>query len=268
MQPPSIDSVIKNMEVNTLYQVSGIALTLEGNIVAVERNGSQAAIYSSKLVHLRALNVTGAIGLYDIVSSKGILFITDTNISKIHVMRDNESYIHAISTSWLPFGIDINDNYLFVVDYFGNKLYRIELDQNVNRISSDQVILNGGPVLSSPIRVCVRGGKIAISNYFTVVLSSMMGEVEWIAGTGLSGTGPGEFYYAFGVRMDNWRRVLVSDRINERIQLLSANGTHIKELITGIGGWPYDVMLVGDTLYVSQIRTNNNKLVKYTITYL
>lgn len=156
MHPPNIDSAREDVRLPTSYEISGIALTSRHDLAVVERRGShRAALYSSELVYIMTLSVTGANELLDIASSDDILFLTDVAASKIHVMRDNGSYVHDIPTGWQPYGIDVNGNYLYVVDRDGDKLYQIEINNDFIRVGSDQVILdqgpfNGGPVLSYP----------------------------------------------------------------------------------------------------------------------
>lgn len=220
-------------------------------------------------VHMMTVNVPGASWLWDVAanSSWGVLFVTDRTANKIHVLHDNLSYIHNISTpGWQPHGLDVNGNFLFVVDHQGDKLYKIELDQDLMRVGSDQVISNhGAPILDSPIFVSVSSEKIVLSSWYTIALTNMAGDVEWVAGTGLLGSGPGEFDHARGELMDAWGRVIVADSQNNRIQLLSARGTKIQDLTTDMSGMPYDVLLMGNTLYVYQ--SAPNMLIKYTINY-
>lgn len=93
----------------------------------------------------------------------------------------------------------------------------------------------------------------------------MTGGVKWI--TGSAGSGPGQFNNIYGVLMDNWRRIMVADGLNNRTQLLSDDGTYMymQYLTTGMGGAPFGIVLVRNSLYASL--RNTDKLVKYTINY-
>lgn len=272
MIPPAIESVTTEAEVTDSFLVLGIALTSQGNLAMVEYAGPRAALYTDNLEHIMTVYVTGAIGLQDVTCSEGMLFMTDFSGYTIHVMREDGSYIHNISTTWGPMGIDFHENYLFVTDNTGSKLYKIELDQAFNRLGQDLVILdegplNGKPVLSNPNFVYIHGGKILVSNRFSVLCSNVSGGMEWITKTvpNPHGTGPGEFNWPMGMQVDNWGRIIVADRINHRIQLLSANGSFIKYLTTGMYGRPTGIVLVKNILYVAMIY--DHKLAKYTLNY-
>ena len=230
----------------------------------MEKFASAAALYTTDLVHLMDLNVVGAVGLWGVDCNNEVLFMTDKAASKIHVMWENGSYVHNITVNWQPFGLDVYGEHLFVTDVAGDKLYKIQLDQAYNRVGIDQVILSA-PVMDSPNFVYVSSDKILVSNNYNLVVSDWAGTVEWTYGTGTAGSADGELSSAQGVKMDRWGRVFVADYLNVRVPLVSADGTFIKNLATGMDGKPHDVLLVGDTLYVSEIALS--KLIKYTINY-
>eukprot|EP00918_Siedleckia_nematoides_P026323 GHVU01056781.1.p1 GENE.GHVU01056781.1~~GHVU01056781.1.p1 ORF type:complete len:273 (+),score=21.15 GHVU01056781.1:180-998(+) len=269
MPPPKIDSVTIDVQVPApyLHVVSGMTRTAQGNLVTVQHGyfGALTDLYTGDLVHIMPLSVTGAVGLWDAASQKDILFLTDLMGYKIHVMKENGSYMHNIPTTFKPKGIDVQDNCLFVICTVDRKLYKIKLDQGLGRVGTDQLVLDQGPALVNPQYVDVAGGKVVVTNLYEVVLNSDAGAVTWMTGMGSSGSGPGEFNYVMGVQIDCWGRVIVAEKLNRRIQFLSASGDHIQYLVAGMDGKPYAVVLAGNALYVSQM--SSNKLIKYNLHY-
>ena len=69
----------------------------------------------------------------------------------------------------------------------------------------------------------------------------------------------------YGIALDPWGRVMVADKNNKRVLLISDSGETF-DLLGCMNGNPRAILLQGNTLYVSQSASYD--LVIYNITYV
>jgi hypothetical protein len=231
-------------------------------LVFAESGGKRADVYSPDGVYLYPLNVVGAAYLTDVTSTGDILFFADWSLKAIHVMREDIVYLHRIGIGWRPMGICVYGYNLFVPDRYNDVLYKIPLDVNYDRNGSDHVINSTN--LSMPYCVHANADRIAVGNLGddTMVVFSNDGSyaVEWVYGG--SGTADGKMNDPHGIVMDTKNRYLVADWNNNRVPLVSQNGTFITNLVTGIPG-PRGILVVGNTVYVTL--SSSPKVIKLVV---
>jgi hypothetical protein len=143
----------------------GIALTSLGNLAVVEHFGTGAKVYDPDLNFMQNLDVIGALQLVDVASKDDILFIVDTGLNKVHVIRDNNVYLHAITVS---IGVSIycahvNEYDMYVPSNSQHKLFHLGLDANYNKISRPTEIISSG--LLNPSYVFADSSHIAINSW-------------------------------------------------------------------------------------------------------
>ena len=80
-----------------------------------------------------------------------------------------------------------------------------------------------------------QNGRIYIAERLSVTCLENDGTFKWRAGKnasisnyGSSGTGNGEFNYAYGITLGNDGNLYVADKSNQRIQILDKNGSFLK----------------------------------------
>jgi hypothetical protein len=239
----------------------GIALTSLGNLVVVHYFGTGAKVYDSNLNYMNDLDVTGQTQLFDVASKDDILFIVDAGINKVHVMRDNNVYMHAITVS---IGVQIYCTHvhefdMYVPSWGQHKLFHLGLDSNYNKISGPTEIISSG--LNNP------GYVYADSNH--IVVNSLTGDKLMIFPS-TAGDVPDYTYsnldYPHGVYPDNCgTSYVLGDRNNKRVVLVSPTGTFLAYLATGTAGGPTDLVVAGNVVYFVEDGPSN-RLVKLTVT--
>eukprot|EP00918_Siedleckia_nematoides_P069797 GHVU01152184.1.p1 GENE.GHVU01152184.1~~GHVU01152184.1.p1 ORF type:complete len:211 (+),score=15.59 GHVU01152184.1:68-700(+) len=209
---------------------------------------------------MTTLTVEGGASLWDVTRKCNALFITDDAARVIHVITESNEYVHNISLSWKPRGIDIQNNTLFVVAYWENAVYQIILNETNHASSIVQVTPSNA--LNYPIYISVYNNMMTITHEMQLILASLDGRVTWSYG-GSYGGSDGQFKFPYGVHVDSYGRYVVADNLNKRVQLISANGTFVQYVLFNMEGYPLGLMLDGNTLFISQ--QYPTKLYKFVI---
>lgn len=252
------DSVMLSKIITTPYEISGLTTTSQGHLAVVENSGSNAAIYSTDLIRMMDLTVVGAGTLWDITRRCDVLFMTDrsTTAKGVHVINETGKYSHHIPVTWQPRGIDIHINTLYVCANAENAVYKINLNETNQASSIVKVIMTPSNALNGPLYLHIYNNNMAIINYYldNLILASLNGQEIWSYG---------QLGDPHGVHVDTYGRSIVADYWNQRVQLISTNGTFIQYILPNMEGRPMGLIIKGKTMFVSQY--NPNKLYKYDI---
>lgn len=160
-------------------------------------------------------------------------------------------YSHKISLGYGPSGISVVGNVIYALGFNVNRLYKITLDSNDALVN--QVILASSG-LGMPVSIYVVGSQILVTCYSShnVKMYDLDGNVIFTHGSGGSGTG--QLNMAYGAHIDKWGRSYISDRGNNRIAVVSEDGTHMRYLVTsaeGLTGGPVGLVIEGNIMYVA-----------------
>jgi hypothetical protein len=254
--PRTISQVTQTKVVDLPYHSRDMTLTSEGSIAIAKFSGVQADVYSSDLVHLYNVNLTGAQGLWGLSAQGEALFVVDYVAKGIHVVLNvGRYYSHMIPVSWQPTYAHMTGDTLYVMDRDSNKLYKFTLDSAYNIVSTDLIISS---TLDDPRNLFVDSDLIAVGNKgtgkLTVFNNGCTYNLQWQYG--ISGQ-------AKGIIRDNHKRIFVVDEDNQCVTLVSPDGQFIQNIVEGLGGHTFGIALSGDTMYVNILYPD--KLFKYTI---
>jgi hypothetical protein len=253
--PQNISSIIQS-EVPIAYYSMGATATSRGEIVLVEYSGNHIEVFSYDLVHLRFLNVAGALQFIDITSKSDVLFLTDHGVNSIFVVMESESCSHRISLTWRPTCVAVYEYTLFVTNALTDVLYKIQLDGSYRQVGAEQVFLTS-PHFDEPSFVHASSSQIAVATFANskLVVSRSDGSLDWTYGQLLNPR---------GVDTDKWGRFVIADGGNKRVVLVSPDGQFVRYLVTGLDQGIVGVAVLGNMVYVVQ-RAPSQKLIRFEI---
>ena len=118
------------------------------------------------------------------------------------------------------------------------------MDENDQGISGVVLASSG---MSMPVTVDVLGHQLIVACYgsHNVRMYDLNGNLQFNYG------GSGVMNKAYGSHIDQWGRSIVSDRDNNRIIVLSADGNHIKDLLQGFTSGPIGLKVMDNFIYVA-----------------
>lgn len=247
-------------EVIIPYESMGVTLTSQHNPAVLERVGGRADVYSSQLIHLYQVDASPAVGLVGIASKNDALFLVDSILNGIHVVReDGRAYSHMIALSWQPLYINIYGDELFSSHRDGNKLYKLMLDTNYTVLSSDLIITSP---LNAPNDIYVDSEKIAVTNMISRNLDVFRNDGTY----GLEWTYE-DMVYPRAMDKDSDGNYIVLDCDSYNIQLISPNGSFIRYILENIPSQTWGMARYKNTLFVTGINTiTGTKLYKFVFT--
>lgn len=235
------------------YRVSGISGTSSGDLAMVQWHGTNAGIFSTTGELKQSLNVLNANELYDITSKNSTLFITDYRGKSIHVIREYNFYVKAISvTNGGLRRLSVEGNTIWFTAYSG--LFRVTFDSHYN-VTGYEHLVERGSQFDYTIGLLVLPTYIVVGCYYThnIHFFHHNGTAMFPAVGGLGS----QLYYPLGIVADSCMHIYVADLHNNRIVQFSETGQVTRNLITGghgLTGEPYSLFLHGNIMYI----TNDN----------
>ena len=117
--------------------------------------------------------------------------------------------------------------------------------------------------MSNPWGICVTQQRIYVTQFKTGAVHAYELDGTFVSKTGTRGTGPGQFAYPEGITSDVDGNIIVCDRGNNRIQVLSGELNYLTEFGGEILKKPRDVKLVSE--YILVLDKSNPCLHLFTI---
>jgi DNA-binding beta-propeller fold protein YncE len=247
--------VITTIEVTTLTVVIdsvGLTITPLQEVMVAEISTDLVHVYTTDLMYQRQMTVAGAVALRGITNKEGVLFLADKDDRLVHVMDQFGSYRHKMNVNIDAHGVSVWGSELYISDNdsIDGKLVKVTMDASHNKITEE--VFKDSTDVSRPNDVYANAGLVAVtslgSNNLKVYDPS--GILQWVYGS--VGTGDGQFKSPRGVTMDSRGRFIIVDVVNKRVQLIGADGTFIRYLITGMAGNPKAITVMGNTVYLTQ----------------
>lgn len=206
-------------------QVSGVAVTLQGNILVLHRGAHPVKEFRSDGTFVRALDGGE-------ISEGKVGFIPQANWTPDR-SRYSAVYGPAGCTSCGAHSVRVDpEGNVWVVDAGGHVVYKRDPDgRELMRLGTQGVAGVGANTFNLPTDVAFgANGEIYVTDGYgnaRVVKYSRDGTylLEW----GNRGQGPGEFGLPHNVVTDKQGRVYVTDRDNQRIQVFDANGKFLSQ---------------------------------------
>ena len=228
------------------FDILGLTFTSQGQLAVAEREGKQAAVYTTTFTHQYNITIPGVISLMDVTSRGSTLFFSDWLGQCIHVVSDAGSYRHSFTYSFWPSGVDIHDHYLYIADFYQNSVYRATLDGTDNEVSRDQLFVNP-PWKPIFVKFDMYKSNVIVSNYASgdLYVNTVNGSTLWNCSSSCQLTQP------VGMAVDPWGRMIVADAGRRCLVMLSEDGQCIMNLVCDLGGEPRALIRQDNKLYIS-----------------
>lgn len=162
----------------------------------------------------------------------------------------------------VPRGLAIDPKTLniFICDCVNNRVQVFNSDgENLFHFGSGR----GSGRMSNPWSVCISNQNVYVTQFKTGAVQAYAQDGSFIKKAGTKGPGPGQFLYPEGITSDVDGNIIVCDRGNNRVQVLSGDLAYVNEFGGKILKKPRDVKLVAD--YVIVLDKSNPCLHVFTI---
>ena len=162
----------------------------------------------------------------------------------------------------VPRGLAIDPKTLniFICDCVNNRVQVFNSDgEHLFHFGSGR----GSGRMSNPWSVCISNQNIYVTQFKTGAVQAYAQNGSFLKKAGSKGPGPGQFQYPEGITSDVDGNIIVCDRGNNRVQVLSGDLAYVNEFGGKILKKPRDVKLVAD--YVIVLDKSNPCLHVFTI---
>ena len=256
-QKPVLIHSLPLRENEAVHDIADIALCEDGEVYVPTERGvkvySAAAVYTRTIAHDTAVRRIAEL-------PGGKLAISCKSDVTVKVFSKDGSYVHTISAGkGAPWGMALLHNGALAVCYFIEKCVRVFRDcgeraavvsvirrftlgrskqQPTTRQQEEREFMFPGYLTAHG-----ENGLIVSDMWMHAVYAFTVGEqgeytCQWMYG-GELGRGPGMLYSPRGVATDSQGRVLITDRNNHRVLLLSHDGEMLMELLKEEDGLYY-----------------------------
>lgn len=212
------------------YRPRGAAFLGDGKIVVCD-DGIPGIVHIHSQCGQRDRPITpGRFSVHDVAHHTDCLYITECNTpyGSVFVYDKEGNHKQTVKVGYKGIGgIAVTDRAIFVTSSEDNSVYKLDMPAGSNKqvfVKEKDVLIRCPSYIASDGRhVCVSS-----SNNNNVFLFDMNGVVKYVYGG--RGAGPGQLNFPRGVLIDARGRVLICDRDNHRICIVSTDGKHLQSV--------------------------------------
>ena len=167
------------------------------------------------------------------VDGDGNIYVSDLGNKRIQKFSSDGTFLTAWGQSGkylggfhYPSGIDVSENYVFVVDRELNKVQKFTLDGEYVGEWGQKGKSNGK--FFFPNGIVVNNDKVYVVDTGNNRIQIFSVDGEFISSFGTSGLEDGQFLNPIGIASDIEGNVYVTDKGNHKIEKFTADGTYVK----------------------------------------
>lgn len=219
---------------------TSIAVNQNGELLIVDSNNKKLKIFGKETFLKAEIGTTGKNKLVDpwavAVLKNGNIVVSDRGTRDIKIYSSKGKYLYSFRGNLLdPHGVATNSkDEIIVADWERRKVYVFDKEGHVlNTLAG----VDGEPLFQSPYYVCCTpSDDIVVSDYMGHCVKIFDSNGKALFQYGSRGQGDKQLKYPNGVCADNYGNLIVVDRGNNRIHLLSQDGHFRSFLVTAKDG--------------------------------